>query len=410
MNIFGIVTIASIVIYLVVGFYSAKGLKTLDDFYVMGRNAPSFLITGTLIATNISSIAFIGYVGAVYTRGSLPYISMFGATIISALFLGLHMGRYIWRMKLYTMPDFFTIRYPNNETIKFFSTAIVLFSMMVYLISVFQGVNVVLVNIFGFSTVMAQIISIGVVTIFTVAGGMKGVVLTDTIMFVIFFFTAMLVAPYLLETLGGWPHGITAAAEKLPYAMTWNGTFTKFVGAWHYIEVNTASVILVLSSPHLLSRTFIAKSEKVFGRSMVLQAVILPFFIFMLLFTFSWLGAVRPDIAPTSAFTYVATNIAPPLIGSIALAGILAAALSSASSMFQQAAAALSRDIYERYIKKDATNKQKLLVSRISVIIIGITCFITGIVPEITTTGIVYGFFFATAGWAGWFPALLFGI
>lgn len=410
MNIFGIVTIISLIVYLAVGFYSAKGMKTVDDFYVMGRNAPAFLITGTLIATNVSSVAFVGYVGAVYSRGSLPYVIMFGATVAAGLFLGLSMGRYIWRMKLFTVPDFFTTRYADNEVVKVFSTAIVLFSMLIYNIAVCQGINVVLVDTFGFSKVTAQLVVLGVVTVFTMAGGMKGVVITDTIMFCIFFFAALLVAPYLLRVLGGWPQGIVAAAEKLPHAMNWNGSFTPFAGFWFCAEVNAASVILVLTSPQLLSRAFIAKSEKVFGRAMLMQAVFLPIFIFMLLFTFSWLGAVKPDIAPTSAFTYVAMNLAPPIVGSIALAGITAAALSSASSIIQQAAAALSRDVYERYINKTANEKQKLFFSRIAVLIIAVITFIGGVVPQITTTGLTYGFLFATAGWAGWFPALLFGV
>lgn len=410
MNIFGIVIIISLFIYLGVGFYSSKNLKSTDDFYVMGRNAPAYLITGTMIATNISSVAFVGYVGSVYSRGSLPYLTMFGATLASSVLLGLYVGRYIQRMKLYTVPDYFTTRYPKNEVVKIASTVIVLFSMLIFLISVCQGVNVVLVDIFGLSNMTAQLIILGIVTVFTMAGGMKGVVVTDTIMFVIFFVAAMLVAPSILSALGGWPQGITAAAEKLTYGMTWKGNFDNLSGFFQWVEVNIASIVLVLASPQLLSRAFIAKSEKTFGRAMILQALIFPIFIFTLLFLFSWLPAANPDLAPTSAFTWAAMNLAPKWIGALALAGITAAALSSASSLFQQAAAALSRDIYERYINPTATEKNKLLVSRICVLIIAVVCFIAGTTKEITAVGLVYGFLFATAAWAAWFPALLLGI
>lgn len=410
MNFYAIVTVISLFCYLGVGFYSAKNLKSTDDFYVMGRNAPAYLITGTMIATNISSVAFVGYVGSVYSRGSLPYLTMFGATLTSSIILGLYIGRYIWRMKLYTVPDFFTTRYPKNEIVKISSTVIVLFSMLIFLISVCQGVNVVLVDTFGMSTTMAQIVILGIVTIFTMAGGMKGVVITDTIMFVIFFVAAMLVAPFLLGAMGGWPEGITAAAEKLPYAMTWKGTFDAFGGFWQYVEANIGSIVLVFASPQLLSRAFIAKSEKTFGRAMTLQTLIFPIFIFTLLFFFSYLPAVNPDLAPTSAFTWAAMNLAPKWIGALALAGITAAALSSASSLFQQAAAALSRDIYERYIDPNATEQRKLIVSRISVLAIAILCYIAGTTQQITAVGMVYGFLFATAAWAAWFPALILGV
>ncbi|MDL2264258.1 sodium:solute symporter family protein [Synergistaceae bacterium OttesenSCG-928-I11] len=410
MNLFGIVTIGSLVLYLLVGLYCAKSTNNTEDFYVMGRSCPAYLITGTLIATNIGSVTFIGYVGSVYTNGSLPYITMFGATVTSSLILGLFVGRYIRRMHLFTVPDFFTMRYPGNEAVKVFSTAIVLFTMLIYLVAVCQGVNVVLCDIFGLSQMMSQFIILSVVTIFTMAGGMKGVVITDTIMFAIFFIAAMLVVPYIIQALGGWPEGVARAAEKLPYAMEWNGAFSKSKGFWQHLEVNLASVVLAFASPQLLSRAFIAKSEKAFGQAMILQAILFPIFIFTLLYFFSWFPAVKTDIAPTSAFTWVAMTVAPPVIGSIAIAGIAAAALSSASSMFQQAAAALSRDIYERYINPSADERRKLFISRLSVLLIAIACFIAGSMQKITALGLVYGFLFASAGWAAWAPSLLLGI
>ncbi len=410
MNFYAIVTVISLAVYLIVGFYSAKNLKNVDDFYVMGRNAPSYLITGTMIATDISSVAFVGYVGSVYSRGSLPYLTMFGATLTSSIILGLYVGRYIWRMKLYTVPDFFTTRYPKNEVVKIASTAIVLFSMLIFLISVCQGVNVVLCDTFGMSKIMAQIVVLGIVTIFTMAGGMKGVVITDTIMFCIFFVAAMLVAPFLVGAMGGWPNGITEAVKKIPYTMNWDGNFGHFAGFWQYVEVNIASIVLVFASPQLLSRAFIAKSEKTFGRAMILQTLVFPIFIFSLLFFFGILPAVNPDLAPTSAFTWAAMNLAPKWIGALALAGITAAALSSASSLFQQAAAALSRDIYERYVNPQASEQKKLLVSRLAVLAIAILCYIAGTTQQITAVGMVYGFLFATAAWAAWFPSLIFGV
>lgn len=410
MNIYGIVTVASLVIYLFIGVCSSRSVKNTDDFYVMGRNAPAPLITGTLIATNISTVAFIGYVGSVYTQGALPYITMFGATLASSIFLGLSMGRYIRRMHLYTVPDFFVKRYPDNESVKLLSTAIVLFTMLVLLISVCQGVTVVLCGTFGISRTAALVISLGTITVFTMCGGMKGVVVTDTIMFVTFFVAAMLVAPYLMKALGGWPLGISRGEAALPYVTSWKGSFSTFDGIWQYLEVNCASVVLVLASPQLLSRAFIAKSEKTLGRAMLLQALLFPIFIFTLLFLFSLLPMVRGDLEPTSAFIWAAMNLASPVVGALALAGITAAALSSASSLFQQAAAALSRDIYERYINPTADEKKKMQVSRICVLLIAVFCFLGSTSQDISALGIVYGFLFATAGWAAWFPPLILGI
>ncbi len=412
MNIFAIFTVVSLVAYLGVGFWSMRTLRSTEDFYVMGRNASAFLICGTFIATNISSVAFVGYVGGVGSMGCVPYIAMYGGTVCAGVLLCLLVGRYLWRMQLFTVPDFFVQRYPGkgNEVIRLFSTAIVLFSMIIYLISVCQGVNVVICDTFGWSKTTAQLIILGVVTVFTMAGGMKGVVVTDTIMFVIFFFAACAVAPFVVKELGGWPAGITAAASQTPDLLTWHGGYTPFRGFWQILENNVASFMLVLGSPQLLSRVFIARSERTFAKSMLLHAIILPIFIFVLLFVFTFFPTLNTGVTGTSSFTYAAMNYAPPVIGAIAIAGIAAAALSSASSLFQQAAAGLSRDVYERYINPKASEKTKLTVSRICVLIIAIICYIGGTTQEITAVGLLYGFLFATAGWACWIPPLLFGI
>lgn len=59
---------------------------------------------------------------------------------------------------------------------------------------------------------------------------------------------------------------------------------------------------------------------------------------------------VASNIESEDFFPYAAMKLAPPLLGAVAIAGILVVALSTASSLFQQVATALSRDIYQRYI------------------------------------------------------------
>jgi ComEC/Rec2-related protein len=105
LNLFTVVNVAFILIYLLVGLYCSRVTKSLDDYYIMDQNAPSILITGTLIATNVSSVTFIGYTGSIYTTRHLPYTSIFGLTVITALFVGLYLGRYFWRMKISTFYD-----------------------------------------------------------------------------------------------------------------------------------------------------------------------------------------------------------------------------------------------------------------------------------------------------------------
>ena len=74
MNIYLIGVLVSLVVYIVVGNYVGRKVKTLDDYYVMGRNAPTVLIVGTLIASFLSTNAFMGDTGYCYVGYAIPMV------------------------------------------------------------------------------------------------------------------------------------------------------------------------------------------------------------------------------------------------------------------------------------------------------------------------------------------------
>lgn len=409
MDIFSIIVIASLVIYLLIGVYAAWNLKGLEDFYVMSRNASPFLICGTLLATSTSSVALIGYTGGAYAIGPLPFVMVNSISLIGNLFVGLYLGRYLRRMKLWTLPDFFSARFPS-EAIRGVSMIVVLVSMILYLIAVLLGVNVVLESIFGWGVITSLVVTIGIITIFTLIGGMRGVVITDTVMFVVFFLAAVALAPFILSAAGGWPGGLQTASAELPRFTLWRGTYGIFDALFLFLELGIVGIVLVTASPQMISRAYIARDEKSLARGMVYLALLLPIFGYCFVYIFGLMPLVAPNIESANAFPWAAMNLAPPLLGAIALAGIIAAVLSTASSLFQQAAATLSRDIYQRYINPEVSESKLLVVSRVSVVLVAVVVFVGTARPEIGTFGVLYGFLFAAAFWAAWLPALYAGV
>ncbi|MGF1472977.1 MAG: sodium:solute symporter family protein [Rubrobacteraceae bacterium] len=409
MDIFSVIVIASLVVYLLIGVYAAWNLKGLDDFYVMSRNASPFLICGTLLATSTSSVALIGYTGGAYAIGPLPFVMVNSISLIGNLFVGLYLGRYLRRMKLWTLPDFFFARFPS-ETIRGASMVIVLVSMILYLIAVLLGVNVVLETIFGWGVVTSLVVTIGVITVFTFIGGMRGVVITDTVMFVVFFLAAVALAPFILSAAGGWPEGLQRASAELPRFTLWHGTYGIFEAIFLFFELGIVGIVLVTASPQMISRAYIARDEKSLARGMIYLALLLPIFGYCFVYIFGLMPLVAPDIESANAFPWAATNLAPALLGAIALAGIIAAVLSTASSLFQQAAATLSRDIYQRYVNPGVSESKLLVVSRVSIVLVAVVVFVGTARPEIGTFGVLYGFLFAAAFWAAWLPALYAGV
>ena len=107
-------------------------------------------------------------------------------------------------------------------------------------------------------------------------------------------------------------------------------------------------------------------------------------------------------------FIVLSTNLLPPLFGGIVMAGILAATISSSDSYLLIAASAFSKNIYQGLLKKDATDRQVMIVSRI----ILLTIAFAGILIALDETSIIFRVVsFAWAGFGATFgPLILFSL
>lgn len=109
-----------------------------------------------------------------------------------------------------------------------------------------------------------------------------------------------------------------------------------------------------------------------------------------------------------SIFIIMSTGLLPPLVAGIILSGILAATMSSSDSYLLISASAFSRDIYKGIMKKDATDKQIMIVTRITLLIVSLF----GIVIALDENSIIFQVVsFAWAGFGATFgPIMLFSL
>lgn len=408
----GLITLVSVLFllfFLFVGVYAGRQTKTLDDYYVMQRKAPAYQIAGTIIATNTSTVFFIGYVGSTVEWGPLYMIPTFGMTTFAKLFLAFWIARYIYRMNLLTVPDFFAKRYPSRP-VQLITSFIVLISMTFYTISVLLGTNVVMKNILGWPPIVNTLVILGIVTLFTIVGGMRSVVITDTLMFIVFFIGTLIIGSAVIIKLGGIESTFAQAKESIPYVFNWHGKIGKFPALMHIFEVTVTGLVLNMAAPQLLSRINIAKSEREFGKAVVYSGVLQPVLAIWLLFPMGFFPLLNANVEPADAYIWSSLNLVLPIIGAFTLAGLVAAAISTASSLFQQAVSTVSRDLYQRFINPDISDEKLLTVTRISVVIIAIVIFTGTLIPQISAGTVMYSFFFSSAAFAAWLPALLLGI
>jgi SSS family solute:Na+ symporter len=99
----------------------------------------------------------------------------------------------------------------------------------------------------------------------------------------------------------------------------------------------------------------------------------------------STLGFLEPGLRPMEVFTVSIKTIFPPTLGAMIIVGLVSAIMSGADSFIMMATASISRDIYQRYFRPDASSRQILFFSRLGVV--GFSCL--GLIIALTAQGII---------------------
>lgn len=367
MNIYAIGVVISILVYIAVGNYAGKSVKNVDDYYVSGRNAPTILITGTLFASMLSTNGFMGDTGWCYT-GHITAMIMINALCAAGYIFGpLLFGRYIRRMEVITMPQYFGERF-NSKRIQRLAGVTTVISMTAYLLAVLQGTTLLMQELTGMDKLICLIISWVCFTSFTFYSGSSGVILTDTIMFLIFLGATIIAGPFIFKEAGGLANlipNLMASADTPAGLLKYHGNLdggTIYQSMSYMVTIGLVWLVTVSVSPWQASRNLMAKNEHVTFRSGALAAICtIVFLTFLYLIAISML-LINPNIEPNEkVMIWAAFNVMPKIVGVLVLTGIMAAGLSSASTFLSVTGFSLTNDVYSF---KFETDKKRLWFSR----------------------------------------------
>lgn len=259
----------------VIGYWAwRKNVKgDLDDQYLVGRNLNVFVLVGTLFATWFSTFAFLGGPGTFYLNGVnwlvFPLFNSLGPVLIWVF------GSRMWalgrRYGFVTPGDLLATYYDDSRRVRVAAAVVgvaVLFPYAaVQLTGISKAVASATDNVVTFETaVLLVAVSVG---LYSVLGGSRAVVWTDTVQG--FIFAALLVATSVLVVFwaGGWSSGWaatrSAAPEKLEFSGDTASAFFTLSLLW------TFGWVLV---PHLWQRMYMARSPRVMAKSMVLASAL----------------------------------------------------------------------------------------------------------------------------------------
>lgn len=377
MNTFLISVVISILVYLGVGWYAGRKVKSLDDYYVAGRNAPTLLIVGTLVASFLSTNAFLGEVGMSYQGHGPLIIIMTGVNSLGYIIGALFFGRYLRRSRALTVPEFFGQRFQSRRLQAFAGLTIVI-GLTCYLLAVTWGVSLIVTEVSDISYTTSIIMVWLGYTAFTLYSGSKGVILTDTIMFVLFSTVTLITLYYIVQAGGGWDSSLEQLAtyKEKPEIISWHGVIgpdstwqTPAEGLIWALILGVAWGVVVAVSPWQSSRYLMAKNEHVVIRSACGAAMAVLLFYLVITFGAAAVNLINPNIdPPESALIWVAINIMPTVLGAMLVCGILAAGLSSASTFLSLVGFSASNDIFQH----SNDPKKQLRSTRYTMIVMGL--------------------------------------
>lgn len=347
--------IVSILVYLGVGWYAGRKVKHLDDYYVAGRNAPTFLIVGTLVASFLSTNAFMGEVGMAYRGHGTLLVILTGINGVGYLVGALFFGRYLRRSRSLTAPEFFGRRFLSHRLQALAGLTIVI-GLTGYLLAVTWGVSLIVTQVSGVPYAAAIFITWFGYTSFTMYAGSKGVILTDTIMFMLFVSVALVAVYFIVDAGGGWFASVEQLAlySDKPGIIAWHGVVgpesdweTPLEALIWALILGVAWGVVVAVSPWQASRYLMARSEHVVIRSACGAAITVMLMYLATMYGAAAVNLVNPAIdPPETAMIWVAMNLMPSIVGAILVSGILAAGLSSASTFLSLVGFSVSNDIF----------------------------------------------------------------
>jgi len=396
------------------GVWMGRRSKGLSDYLVGGRDVPWWVVLFSIVATETSTVTFLSIPGFAYAADltwlQLPLGYIVGRTLVVALLLPQY-----FRGQLFTAYQVLHDRF-GGATERVASGLFLITRNLADGLRLFLTA-IVLEQVAGIDLSLA-VVCIGLATIlYTVVGGMRAVVWTDMIQFLVYMAGALLALSLLVDHAGGWGAFVDTArgADKLrvfdfrfdltePYVF-WGGLFG---GAFLTLGTHGADQMMV-------QRYLCARSPRQASWALFLSGpvVLLQIAVFLLIGTGLW--AFYESHPPAQEFTradrvfatFIVEEIPPGLLG-ILLGAVFSAAMSTLSSSLNSSAAAAVKDLYLPLQRNEPTAEHTMRVTRWLTVLFGVVQIGVGIAGQWTqdqvvnnvlaiagfTTGIILGVFF----------------
>jgi len=425
-----------------VTFATKKYSTSTVDFYVGGRSF-GWLMNGSAIAGDyLSAATFLGLAGLTF---SLGYDGIFYTFCFSVglTVLALFVAGPLRKFGKFTVPDFLAERFHSPQA-RLIAVIVVLSISGFYAAPQILGGAQILQLFFGTSYEAGVILIVTVMIFYVGVGGMKGTTINQALevwirfgAFLVLLAGAIYMSLHygkLLELIANWTGPVpgTGAYTKDGKELVANGVKWSYIGGGVFKNpIESLSMVIGLSFgtiglPHILLRFYTNPSAKEARYSALFAIAIASTFFAIALYLgvvgrYLFLeGAKTGTLSPENlkAFVIGGTNMVVPTVANIiggkwllgiVVAGAFAAVFSNLSGLFIACSGALGHDVFTHFINKSATEQQKVVAGKVSVVIIGVLYGVLGLLVQKASIGHLVGLAFNVAA-STFAPIFLMGV
>ena len=354
--------------------------KNTEDYFLAGRNVGWFVIGASIFASNIGSEHVVGLAGTGFESGTPMAHYELHAWIV--LLLGWLFLPFYIRSGAFTMPEFLEKRFDSRS--RWFLSV---FSLVAYVLTK------VSVTIYAGGIVVSELLAIpfwygaiGIVIftgIYTVIGGMKAVIYTETLQTVVLILGSVIITYLGLQEVGGWsqlretviavsPDHFNMWRPMSDPNFPWTGLLIggTIVGIWYWC-----------TDQYIVQRTLAANNIKIGRRGAIFGAYLklLPILIFLVpgIIAFA-LSIQNPEVFSIDkadrAFPMLVKTLLPVGLKGLVAGGLMAALMSSLASVFNSCSTIFTIDIYKK-LKPEKSEKSLLQIGKIAtgfIVLLGI--------------------------------------
>ncbi len=365
------IIIAYIVAILAIGILSTRKIKVTGQvFFLAGRSLPWGIVGAALFASNISTIHLVGLTASGYNEGlvwgNFEWMAAFTLILLSLVF-----APFYFRSKISTLPEFLEKRYSpaSRSLLAFMAITAALFIHIG--MSIYAGAAV-FEQFFGISVFTSILIVAVVVSIYTILGGLRAVVVTETVNTGFLLVGAIIITVYALLALPA--HGIHSIAQfraavkpdqlrmlqtHSSAGLNWYAVFLGYpiLGVWYWCTDQT-----------IVQRVLGARTERDAQLGPLLAGFlkILPVFFLVLPGVIAYvlfhniIGTASNQTLPV-----LINELVPTGLKGFISAAVLAALLSAVSAALNSSGTLVAVDIVKR-LRPDTSDRSLVQIGRIS--------------------------------------------